>query len=59
MGCQKIIERDKPKMLIVAYHRSEDLFALLIQVASMRSDYRFYLRHYRYVPAWDTNLYCV
>ena len=21
--------------------------------------YRFYLRHYRYVPAWDTNLYCV
>lgn len=59
MGCQKIIERDKPKMLIAAYHRSEDLFALLLQIASMRSDYRFYLRHYRYVPAWDTNLYCV
>ena len=58
-GCRKIILRDKPKMLIAAYHRSEDLFALPLQIHALRPDYRFYLRHYRYIPAWDTNLYCV
>lgn len=58
-GCAKIIARDRPKMLIAAYHRSEDLFAIPLQIAAMRSDYRFYLRHYPYIPAWDTNLYCV
>ena len=58
-GCAKIIARDRPKMLIAAYHRSEDLFTIPLQIAAMRSDYRFYLRHYPYIPAWDTNLYCV
>lgn len=58
-GCAKIIARDRPKMLIAAYHRSEDLFAIPLQIAAMRPDYRFYLRHYPYIPAWDTNLYCV
>lgn len=58
-GCAKIIARDRPKMLLAAYHRSEDLFAIPLQIAAMRSDYRFYLRHYPYIPAWDTNLYCV
>ena len=55
----KIIARDRPRMLIAAYHRSEDLFAIPLQIAAMRPDYRFYLRHYPYIPAWDTNLYCV
>ena len=58
-GCAKIIARDRPKMLLAAYHRSEDLFAIPLQIAAMRPDYRFYLRHYPYIPAWDTNLYCV
>ena len=58
-GCRKVIARDRPKMLIAAYHRSEDLFAIPLQIASMRPDYRFFLRHYRYIPAWDTNLYCI
>lgn len=40
-GCAKIIARDRPKMLIAAYHRSEDLFAIPLQIAAMRSDYRF------------------
>lgn len=58
-GCRQVITRDRPKMLIAAYHRSEDLFALPQQIAAIRPDYRFYLRHYRYIPAWDVNLYCV
>lgn len=58
-GCRNVIGRDRPRMLIAAYHRSEDLFALPLQIASIRPDYRFYLRHYPYIPAWDTNLYCI
>ena len=58
-GCRKTIERWKPKMLISAYHRSEDLYALPMQMRELCPDYRFYFRHYRYIPAWDTNLYCI
>lgn len=58
-GCAKTIAAYKPKMLISAYHRSEDLFALPLQIHALRPDYQFYFRHYQYIPAWDTNLYCV
>ncbi len=47
----------KTKMLISAYHRSEDIFALPIKVLSLQPDYKVYLRHLMYIPAWDTN-YC-
>ena len=59
LGSANAIRRHKPKLMVSAYHRSEDLFALPQQIAAIRPDYRFYLRHYRYIPAWDVNLYCV
>ncbi|MBP1581588.1 MAG: FkbM family methyltransferase [Oscillospiraceae bacterium] len=58
-GCRKTIETWTPRMLISAYHRSEDLYALPLQILQIRPDYRIYFRHYRYIPAWDTNLYCI
>lgn len=58
-GCRKTIQAWSPKMLISAYHRSEDLYALPLQIMEMEPAYRFYFRHYRYIPAWDTNLYCI
>ena len=58
-GCRNTIKNWKPKMLISAYHRSEDLFALPLQVLEIEPEYKIYFRHYRYIPAWDTNLYCV
>ena len=58
-GCRKTIETWKPKMLISAYHRSEDLYALPMQMRQICPDYRIFFRHYRYIPAWDTNLYCI
>ena len=58
-GCRETIRRWKSTMLISAYHRSEDLFALPLQVREILPEYRFFFRHYRYIPAWDTNLYCV
>ena len=58
-GARGIILRDKPEMLISLYHRSEDLFALPLQIHELNPDYKFYLRRFPYIPAWDLNLYCI
>ncbi|MGI6181388.1 MAG: FkbM family methyltransferase [Agathobaculum sp.] len=58
-GAANTIRRFHPKLNIAAYHRSEDFFALPLLVHSLQSDYRIYLRHHPYVPAWDTNLYAI
>ena len=58
-GTREIILRDRPRLLVSLYHRSEDLYALPLQIYAMRPDYRFYLRRYPYIPAWDLNLICV
>lgn len=58
-GAAETIRRYKPKMLISAYHRSEDLFELPREVLAIRSDYKLYLRHYPYFPAWDVAYYFV
>lgn len=59
MGGAETIARDKPKMLVSAYHRIEDYFKLPLEVLKIRPDYKVFMRHYRYVPAWDTNFYFV
>lgn len=56
-GAEETIHRYRPKMLISAYHCTEDLFAIPLQVKEICSDYRVYLRHHPYIPAWDVNYY--
>ena len=58
-GARETILRFKPKMQIAAYHRLEDYFALPLKIFEIRDDYRIYMRHFRSVPAWDTNFYFV
>lgn len=58
-GAREILRRDRPKLYLCAYHRNEDLFALPLQVEAASPGYRFYLRHHPYVPAWETNYYCI
>ncbi len=58
-GSIQTITLCKPRLLVSVYHRSEDIFALPLQVKKMRPDYRFYLRRYQYIPAWDLNLICI
>ena len=55
-GSAQVIRRCLPRLLISAYHRSEDIFALPLQLHAMAPDYRLYYRRYPYVPAWDLNL---
>ncbi len=59
LGTKETILAHRPKLLVSAYHRSEDLYALPLLINSLRPDYRLYLRRYPYVPAWDLNLICV
>lgn len=58
-GTKRILREQKPKLLVSAYHRNEDLFAIPKLVKEMQPDYRVFLRHYPYIPAWDTNYYFV
>ena len=57
-GAQKTMRLTHPPLLISAYHRSEDLFALPLLTQELAGGgYRYYLRHHQYIPAWETNYY--
>lgn len=58
-GSREAILSHRPSLLISVYHRSEDIFALPLQISSLRKDYKLYIRRYPYVPAWDLNLICI
>ena len=58
-GCEKTIKRCKPKLYICAYHRNEDMFALPQKIWELNKDYKIYFRHSAYIPAWESNFYCV
>ena len=58
-GCYNTIKAYSPDLLVSIYHRSEDLFALPLKIHKLFPDYNLYLRKFRYIPAWDLNLYAV
>ena len=59
LGSEQTIRNFKPRMVVSLYHRVGDLIELPLMVHEMNPDYRLFLRHHPYIPAWDTNLYCV
>ncbi len=58
-GAKSTILKAKPKMLISAYHRNDDLIKIPQTVLDIRNDYKIYIRHFKYLPAWDTNFYFI
>lgn len=58
-GSLDSIHRYSPALLVSLYHRSEDIFSLPLMLAQELDGYDFYLRKFRYIPAWDLNLYAV
>ncbi len=58
-GMENTLKLFKPKLNVAAYHRSEDIFSLILQLNKINPEYKFYLRHHPYIPHWDTNLYCI
>ncbi len=59
MGGTNTILNNKPKMLISAYHRTDDFVTIPKAVLGIRDDYKIYIRHFKYLPAWDTNFYFI
>ena len=59
LGMKNTLKNYKPKLNFSAYHRFEDIFELPLLIQKLNSDYKIFLRHHPYIPAWDTNLYCV
>ncbi len=58
-GCVKTIKTHSPKLCVAVYHRLFDMFDIPLQIEKINPNYKFYLRHYPYYPAWETNLFCV
>lgn len=58
-GAEQTIKAYNPKLYICAYHRNEDLFSLPIKILELNPDYKLYFRHSRYIPAWESNFYCI
>lgn len=58
-GSEKTISAYYPRLLVSAYHKSEDIFALPLLIHEKFPDYKLYYRRYPYIPAWDLNLICI
>lgn len=58
-GAKETLKRDRPRLNIALYHRSEDIFTLPLAVKELNPDYEFHLRRHPYIPCWDMNMYCV
>lgn len=59
LGSRNIIKDHSPDLLISLYHRNEDMFDLPLLISEINPEYKLYLRRFRYIPAWDLNLYCI
>ena len=59
LGGAGVIARDKPKLNIALYHRSEDIFKLPLMIHAIQPEYRLYIRQHPHIPDWDLNLYAV
>ena len=59
LGSRETIKNCSPDLLVSVYHRNEDLFDLPLLVSRINPSYKLYLRKFKYVPAWDLNLYAI
>lgn len=58
-GAEKLIKKCKPKLYVCAYHRNSDAFLLPKLIHSFCPEYKIYYRHHPYIPAWESNFYCI
>ena len=58
-GAKNTLKAHSPKICMAAYHKSEDIFALVNQLNEIKPEYKIYLRHHPHISFWDTNIYCI
>ena len=59
LGSEQTIKKFKPRLVVSLYHRVGDIIELPLLIHELNPDYRIFMRHHPYIPAWDTNLYCI
>lgn len=57
LGADKILKRDRPKLLISAYHYTDDFYKIPILINEIYRDVKIYLRRENCFPAWELNVY--
>ena len=58
-GAVHTLKALKPKLNLAAYHRTGDLFELILRLHAINPDYKIYLRKHPYIPCWDLNIYAI
>lgn len=56
-GAANTIAKYSPRLMIALYHRNEDIFEIPLLIKNINPNYKIYIRHQLYIPAWETNLY--
>ncbi len=59
LGSVKTINAFHPKLLVAAYHRSEDIYKIPLLINKLCDGYNIYLRHHPCLPSWETNVYAL
>ena len=54
-GAEDTIRSLSPVIVSACYHRSEDYFTLPLKVLEINPSYKIYMRHYKGIPAWETD----
>ncbi len=58
-GGAGVIKEHKPKIKIATYHKNSDIFEIPLLLKKLNENYKIYMCHHPYIPAWDTDFYCV
>ncbi len=56
-GSKETLVKHRPDLLVAAYHRSADLFELIITLSEILPDYKFFIRRKLCLPAWELNIF--
>lgn len=58
-GSRRLITNLKPKLCCALYHRPYDYIHIPLYINELNSGYKFFMRQFKYYPAWETNLLCI
>lgn len=58
-GALSVIKRDEPNMIVSLYHRTDDLFRLILRLHELLPRHRLYVRRVPCVPMWDLSLFAI
>lgn len=56
-GLWQTIKKYRPTISCAIYHRNEDFFELPLLLYELYDGCKIYIRHFKYLPAWDSNVY--